>query len=95
MERRVGDALVPTKGGGRVVMGVEGARGGGGGGWGLKGGWGSRCGRSSNLGGGPVGESGAARLFPKTRECVWVIGCASTIMFLMVMLNYKDKLFDK
>ena len=45
--------------------------------------------------GGPVGESGATGLVPKTREGVWVIGCASPIMPLMGMLNYKDKLFDK
>ena len=41
-----------------------------------------------------MGESGAAELVPKTREC-GVIGCASPIMSLMGMLNYKDKLFDK
>ena len=42
-----------------------------------------------------MGESRAAGLVPKTREGVWVIGCASPVMLLMGMLNYKDKLFDK
>ena len=51
-------------------------------------------GGGSNLGGGPVGELGAAGLVPNTREGVWVIGCASPVMPLMCMLNYKDKLFD-
>ena len=40
-------------------------------------------------------ESGVVELVPKTREGVWVIGCASPVMPLMGMLNYKDKLFDK
>ena len=42
-----------------------------------------------------AGKSGAVRLVPKTREGVWVIGCASPVMPLMGMLNYKDKPFDK
>ena len=42
-----------------------------------------------------MGESGVAGLVPNTREGVWVIGCASSVMSLMDMLNYKDKLFDK
>ena len=42
-----------------------------------------------------MGESGAARLVPNIREGVWIIGCTSSIMSLMCMLNYKDKLFDK
>ena len=42
-----------------------------------------------------MGESGAAGLVPKTREGVWVIGCASPVMSLMGMLNYKNKPFDK
>ena len=57
-------------------------------GWGCPG-----RGCSSNLGG-PMGESGAVGLFPNTREGVWIIGCASPVMSLMYMLNYKDKLFD-
>ena len=40
-------------------------------------------------------ESRAAGLIPNTREGVWVIECASPVMSLMCMLNYKDKLFDK
>ena len=42
-----------------------------------------------------MGESGATELVPNTKEGVWVIGCASSVMSLMCMLNYKDKLFDK
>ena len=42
-----------------------------------------------------MGESGATELVPNTKEGVWVIGCASSVMSLMFMLNYKDKLFDK
>ena len=42
-----------------------------------------------------MGESGAARLVPNTREGVRIIGCTSPVMSLMCMLNYKDKLFDK
>ena len=29
------------------------------------------------------------------REGVWVIGCASPVMLMMGMLDYKDKPFDK
>ena len=42
-----------------------------------------------------MGESGAVGLVPNTREVVWIIGCATPVMSLMCMLNYKDKLFDK
>ena len=42
-----------------------------------------------------MGESGATGLVPNTKEGVWVIGCASPVMSMMCMLNYKDKLFDK
>ena len=42
-----------------------------------------------------MGESGAIRLVPNIREGVWIIGCTSSVMSSMCMLNYKDKLFDK
>ena len=42
-----------------------------------------------------MGESGAVEQVPKSRDCVWVIGCASPVMPLMSMLNYNDKPFDK
>ena len=42
-----------------------------------------------------MGESGVARLVPNIREGVWIIGCTSSVLSLMCMLNYKDKLFDK
>ena len=41
-----------------------------------------------------MGESRAVRLVPNIREGVWIIGCISSVMSLMCMLNYKDKLFD-
>ena len=44
---------------------------------------------------GKGGSRGIAGLVPKTREGVWVIGCASPVMLLMSMLNYEDKPFDK
>ena len=38
----------------------------------------------------------AVILVPNIREGVWIIGCCtSSVMSLMCMLNYKDKLFDK
>ena len=42
-----------------------------------------------------MGESGAVKLIPNTIEGVWIIGCTSSVMSLICMLNYKDKLFDK
>ena len=42
-----------------------------------------------------MGESGAVRLVPNIREGVLIIGCTSSVMSLMCMLNYKDKLFYK
>ena len=81
-------SIVPVPAGsvekGKGDWGLGGGGGGGGGGC-RRGG-----GRSSNL-----RESGAAGLVPNTKEGVWVIRCASPIMPLMDMLNYKDKLFDK
>ena len=40
-----------------------------------------------------MGESGAVVL--NIRESVWIIECTNSVMSLMCMLNYKDKLFDK
>ena len=40
-------------------------------------------------------ESGAVRMVPNINEGVWIIGCTSSVMSLICMLNYKDKLFDK
>ena len=39
-----------------------------------------------------MGESRAVRLVSKG---VLIIGCINLVIFLMCILNYKDKLFDK